>query len=478
LRKIVLRTYFVIFLACFVAGNALAQHSTPTIDGSVTAAEYSNNNSGNWYMTWDDTNLYLAKTGLSSGSNALIVYLDIDPLSTPAGGTNSNGSLTGHSDSVGAGTPLTVSLPFRSDARIDAGGSFSTIRLDNGLGGWAADNATGITSVTNGAAREISVAWTALGLSGRPAAFNWEAFELEAIASASSIREPIPSVNSSGPSVSQTHRYFLNIAATTNGSSTNPFSVQQSTWKVTSNADSGSNTLREAVTSAEADTASQRRYITFALPSSTTITLASNLPNITRTMTLDGTTQTGGTAPAVTIHGFSLDALANPTPSAFWIAGASGCEIRGFILSNHRVAILGTNATSLVVAGNYIGTNATGDAAVMNGNALSFSNCQSCTIGGPGAVDRNVIAGNQYGISAFGNSNLTIENNYIGINAAGTAALSEQSCGVSFENAGGSTIRGNVISGNEKGMYLDGGCISMEPTFSWSTIASALLLME
>src|SRR5262249_45108787 len=72
------------------------------------------------------------------------------------------------------------------------------------------------------------------------------------------------------------------------------------------------------------------------------------------------------------------------------------------------------------------------------------------TIGGANAAARNVISGNAlagiYLLSAGVNN--TVQNNYIGINAAGSAAVANGRVGVQIQNVGNQTPLGNVISGN------------------------------
>ena len=159
------------------------------------------------------------------------------------------------------------------------------------------------------------------------------------------------------------------------------------------------------------------------------------------------------------------------------IFGASGNTVGGTVAADRNVISANggdgvqiqrttpsspTPATGNVVEGNYVGTNATGDAAVANGfDGISLVwGAQGNTIGGsvPGAG--NVVSGNgRIGISVFdvSASNL-IEGNYVGTNAVGTAAVGgNPECGIvliSASNTVGGTSVGarNVISGN------GGGC--------------------
>ncbi len=92
-----------------------------------------------------------------------------------------------------------------------------------------------------------------------------------------------------------------------------------------------------------------------------------------------------------------------------------------------------TAAGNVQVAGCFIGTDPTGETAAPNGTGLQIEN-SSNLIGGPNVGDRNIISGNSatmvsiipdqaqnpLNIEPTGNR---IENNYIGIDAAGTKAL-------------------------------------------------------
>ena len=75
-----------------------------------------------------------------------------------------------------------------------------------------------------------------------------------------------------------------------------------------------------------------------------------------------------------------------------------------------------------MVEGNYIGTDATGTATVANWDGI-YIIAPNNTIGGTTAEARNVISGNCYGVYITAASGNVIEGNYIGTNATGTAAV-------------------------------------------------------
>jgi len=121
---------------------------------------------------------------------------------------------------------------------------------------------------------------------------------------------------------------------------------------------------------------------------------------------------------------------------------------------------VGVNAgvTGTLIAGNDIGTNATGTAA-LGGFGVSITDSANNTIGGTTALARNVISGNAGdglliatfpgGPAASGN---LVEGNYIGTNAAGTAALANAADGIDvFSNSGAPTVASNTIGGSVAG---------------------------
>src|SRR5439155_199601 len=89
------------------------------------------------------------------------------------------------------------------------------------------------------------------------------------------------------------------------------------------------------------------------------------------------------------------------------------------------------------IQGNYIGTNAAGTSAVGNtGDGVKISDSGgSCTIGGTSAGAGNLISGNtNHGIEIrSANGGNQVQGNFIGTNAAGTAALANSS-GVVLQN--------------------------------------------
>jgi titin len=251
---------------------------------------------------------------------------------------------------------------------------------------------------------------------------------------------------------------------------------------VMSNQDTGANTLRAAITTANMQTT--LTTIEFAIGTGPqTIAVASALPAIMKPVLLDGTMQPGfaGT-PLITLteaQGFTgqadgLDLNANGcTVQGLMITGFTngisiassnntiGGSTSGFgnVISGNSsegVSIpgAGSNVTGNVIQGNKIGTDAAGTIALANGlDGISALGAASTTIGGTTAAERNIISGNSgSGIDLGGTGNL-VEGNYIGTNAAGSAAIPNDLHGIadaSQSTIGGTAAgAGNVISGNK-----------------------------
>ncbi len=148
------------------------------------------------------------------------------------------------------------------------------------------------------------------------------------------------------------------------------------------------------------------------------------------------------------------------------IAGA------GNVISSNNRGIGINNSASAIIAGNYIGTDVNGTADLGNNfEGISLDNgATDTTIGGTSALSRNVISGNAgHGIRITGatSSDNLIQGNYIGTNAAGTAAISNGADGIFLDDAPDTTIGGtvagarNVISGNTVyGIAMEGSNVT------------------
>jgi parallel beta-helix repeat protein len=278
------------------------------------------------------------------------------------------------------------------------------------------------------------------------------------------------------------------------------------TIAVTSTADSGPGTLRQAL--ADAGDGDIIGFDTGIFPSSTpqTITLSSALPEIiTNNLTIDASnagvildgsstpTDTGGLsvsgADNVTIKG--LQVLNFPIHGITLSSGATNCTIGGInvtpggacsgdcnlISGNGSIGILlkGSGTTSNTVSGNYIGTDVSGTGELGNNEGVRIDDgASSNTIGGDTPGERNIISGNKYqGVAIVGSGTVsnTVSGNYIGTDVSGTAVISSTASkgffiasGASYNLIGGSngspggacTGECNLISGySESGVSIN-----------------------
>jgi titin len=224
-----------------------------------------------------------------------------------------------------------------------------------------------------------------------------------------------------------------------------------STYTVTNTNDSGGGSLRQAIT--DANNHAGADVIHFAIGSGAkTISPSKSLPGLGDGTTLDATSQPGYAGkPLVTINGTSAGA----STDGLKISG-TGVTVRGLVIKNFGgsgMLIVGKGSNH--VAGNYIGTDGTNDAGNKAHGILVQS--PNNTIGGATASDRNVISGNGlsgvflYTTAATGN---TVAGNFIGTDATGTRAIANSKNGVQINGAPRSTVGGtragarNILSGN------------------------------
>lgn len=175
--------------------------------------------------------------------------------------------------------------------------------------------------------------------------------------------------------------------------------------------------------------------------------------------TIDGTTQRGfsGT-PIIVLDGSRAGAVDGITITSS-LNVVRGVVIAGFGGSGIRVIGGEGPVTGNIIAGCYIGTDASGRRPQGNGVAgilLSGDNVSHTLIGGTAGQDRNVISGNGGdGIEVRGLArNTQIVGNYIGVAADGRTAVPNGGSGVFLAGADNVTLggtaagAGNVISGN------------------------------
>lgn len=240
------------------------------------------------------------------------------------------------------------------------------------------------------------------------------------------------------------------------------------TFIVTSNADSGPGTLREAITLANANGTAVTDYINFNISDVSiigrTITILSTLPALSSKILIDATTQPGtklGLSDAKVI--LQMTSSTEFNQKLFVIEHCNGIEIYGFKITDRIVhftyqetrcfyiyesenIIIGDALKGNVIlnwtygiqiesqtaynknfriSGNFIGLNEDGETPEYNYHSVLLNRIENFTFGGPTSAHGNHIAsaGKRVEISG-GKGVLHIENNKIGCNYSGTIALS------------------------------------------------------
>src|SRR4051812_2943977 len=259
------------------------------------------------------------------------------------------------------------------------------------------------------------------------------------------------------------------LAASASSAGANPVLVVKST------ADSGPNTLRNQLATANATPGPDRIEFDISGPAPHVIMPATQLPAVTETLTIDAATQPGFSTsthkPVVVLDGSAPAGFA----SGLVVQGtaAGGTQIRGLQIVRWTAYAIRIDGTpDVVIAGNYVGTD--GVAALGNGSGFmtqagvvaAYGESRNLRIGGRTPADRNVIAGNDSAqIYLLDTVGTRVQGNYLGVNAAGTAAVVPGGAhGIVVENSdglvtiGGSRSgEGNVVSGNVYGIVFAGG---------------------
>ncbi|HEX8217915.1 MAG TPA: S-layer homology domain-containing protein [Chloroflexia bacterium] len=235
------------------------------------------------------------------------------------------------------------------------------------------------------------------------------------------------------------------------------------TFTVTSTADSGAGTLRQAIIDANNNAGADT--IAFNIGGTPgavkTINLQSALPGITSPVTIDGYTQPGSIPNTVVAPGAISATLLIELNGSAAGANADGLSItagnstvKGLIInrfSRHGIQLSGSSGNR--TEGNFIGTDSFGTSDLGNtGSGISISSSMTNTVGGSTAAARNLISGNgAYGISISGTSGANLGNvvqgNLVGTKRDGTTALGNSLTGVNISSASGNTVGDSAFAG-------------------------------
>jgi hypothetical protein len=208
---------------------------------------------------------------------------------------------------------------------------------------------------------------------------------------------------------------------------------------VVTNTAAGLNTGSLASAIQRANSGPAGAHITFNIPGPGPFVIQA--PNLTVSgsgIVIDGTSQPGYSGSPI------IQLVPGASNTDGFIVTGSGKTIKGLSFTGYHTA-LSLQGSGNVIQGNYVGIDPTGTGGVGNLTGIVVLG-SSNLIGGPNSADRNVISGNTLGIEVD-NPNNMIRGNYIGTDASGAVAKSNQN-GVTLANGANNTVQDNVVSGN------------------------------
>lgn len=225
--------------------------------------------------------------------------------------------------------------------------------------------------------------------------------------------------------------------------------TQGAVFTVTTTADNGNGSLRQAINQANQHPGSS---IVFNIPGEGPhiIKPAHQLPvMLSSDTTIDGTTQPGfKDTPLIVLNG------ANTRSDIGLIISGNKCLVKGLTIQHFKntgIIILGPRGTT-TISGCFIGTHETGATAAGNGYGIRIIGSSYNTIGGKTAQERNVISGNtNTGIDIQSAGKKTVRNsilgNYIGVSADGQHEVSNGSTGITLNGGEELCIEDTLIGG-------------------------------
>lgn len=267
------------------------------------------------------------------------------------------------------------------------------------------------------------------------------------------------------PAVSLTSGAKIVATATDNAGNTSEFSpgVTLACGTTVNNTnDTGAGSLRSAILCA--NSLPGTNTIRFSIPGGgvRTIQPLSDLPLITDPVVIDGYTQPGASANTLAAGNdatllIELDGsrVAFGSGIGLHFGGANGSVVQGLVINRFTTGIefSDTKATTgVTIAGNFIGTDATGSVARPNNFGIRLRPLGTAnTIGGTTPAARNLISGNVFdGLMLLSGGN-TVQGNFFGTDKTGTVALRNSSHNV---HIGFGVLEGaanNLIGGAQPG---------------------------
>ena len=260
--------------------------------------------------------------------------------------------------------------------------------------------------------------------------------------------------------------------------------VMAATFTVSTTADSGPGSFRQAILDANATPGLDTIRFSIGGGGPQVIRFTGIIPGITDAVVIDGTTQPGFSgAPIITLDGD------DNIGTHLRIASAAPTTIRSLVIIDFLGTAINVDSGGAVITGNYIGVDASGsvadgnngginvsenvDGVIIRGNVISANRGNGIEFSGTAGVaasDNNVVQGNIIGLDAQGMNDLGNglngiavdggNNNQIGgsgsgegnvISGNGGFGIRISSRGATITGAVGNTIQGNRIGTNRSG---------------------------
>ena len=258
----------------------------------------------------------------------------------------------------------------------------------------------------------------------------------------------------------------------------NEYQHTLATYTVSSLADSGAGTLRQAIIDANNNGGADRIEITVA----GTINLSSALPAISQELTIDGSTAPGYAGnPVVNLNGSGLSG------NGLWFtSNADNSKVNALMITNFtgNGIQVDAGADGISITGNWIGTTGTGTTG--DGNSNNGINVQGANtiIGGTGSNDGNVITNNGnegINLTGAGTTGTIIQGNIIGLDPDGSTGSGNGDVGIALlSGAHNTTIGGtdpnarNIISMNFEGIEINSNNNTIQGNYIGTDITGTL----
>lgn len=248
----------------------------------------------------------------------------------------------------------------------------------------------------------------------------------------------------------------------------------QSNFNVTSTADAGPNTLRQAILDANSSPNPGTIKFNIATPCPAVISLATTLPHITSPIIIDGYTQGGSAANTdADASNAKLCVLLKPASGTLGNAllvpstGAASASlvVRGLGFGGFGQSVMLLGGSNHVIAGNQFGGSVAGvslPGAALQAISVGVNAGGSLVVGGVSVADRNVIGGGAgYGINVQSTVVSTpdlcrIVNNLIGVAANGITPVPNFT-GIGLGGSGCTVSSNRIVGNSQDAILINGG---------------------